>query len=129
MLELADRNKTVSGATNVEFLEAKITNIPLHDGTADAIISNCVINLVPESDKQLVFNEMFRVLKPGGRVAVSDILAKAPLPERLRKCAAAYVGCISGASLVSQYYAYFQSAGFTGMFAPLGDYTRRQDRC
>ncbi len=129
MLNLAERNKTVSGATNVEFLASKITNILLNDSTADAIISNCVINLVPESDKQLVFNEMFRLLKPGGRVAVSDILAKAPLPERLRKCAAAYVGCISGASLVSQYYAYFQRAGFSGMFAPLGNYTGRRGRC
>ncbi|KAI0006366.1 SAM-dependent methyltransferase UbiE/COQ5 family protein [Xylariaceae sp. FL0662B] len=112
MLALADKNKTKSGPGNIEFIESRITSIPLDDGVADAIISNCVINLVPEDEKQMVFNEMFRLLKPGGRVAVSDILAKKPLPEELQKCAAAYVGCIAGASLVSQYQSYFKQAGF-----------------
>lgn len=81
--------------------------------TVDCIISNCVVNLVPEADKQRVFNEMYRVLKPGGRVAISDILAKKPLPEKLRANMALYVGCVSGASLVAQYEKYLKEAGFS----------------
>jgi ubiquinone/menaquinone biosynthesis C-methylase UbiE len=115
MLSLAEKNKAKSGVSNVEFVKGRITSVPLEDGIANAIISNCVINLVPETEKQLVFNEMFRLLKPGGRVAVSDILAKKPLPEKLRKGVAAYVGCFAGASLVSQYQTYFREAGFGGM--------------
>lgn len=115
ILSLAEKNKAKSGARNVEFIDARITGIPLNGGIADAIISNCVINLVLEDEKQLVFNEMFRLLKSGGRVAVS-ILTKKPLPEKLQKCAAAYVGCVAGASLVSQYQTYLKQAGFTGMF-------------
>lgn len=113
---MAEKNKANSGASNVEFIKAGITNIPLDDSIADVIISNCVINLVPENEKHLVFKEIYRLLKPGGRVAVSDILAKKPLPEKIQKCAAAYVGCVAGASLVSQYHAYFEQAGFAGMF-------------
>jgi len=114
MLSLAEKNKAKFGAHNVEFLRARITDIPLDSNVADVIISNCVINLVPEDEKQLVFNEIFRLLKRGGRVAVSDILAKKPLPEKLRKCAAAYVGCVAGASLLSQYHRYLRQAGFAG---------------
>lgn len=114
MLSLAEKNKVNSGATNVEFIKGRITDIPLDDGIADVIISNCVINLVPEEEKQSVFNEIYRLLKTGGRVAISDILAKKPLPEEIRQCAAAYVGCVAGASLVSQYQAYFSRAGFSG---------------
>ena len=114
MLALAEKNKAKSGNEAVEFVEGQITSVPLQDGIADAIISNCVINLVPEDEKPAVFNEMFRLLKPGGRVAVSDILAKQPLPEKVRKCAAAYVGCVAGASLVAQYQEYFKKAGFNG---------------
>jgi ubiquinone/menaquinone biosynthesis C-methylase UbiE len=114
MLALAEKNKAKAGAGNVEFVDSRITSIPLDDGIADAVISNCVVNLVPEDEKQLVFDEMFRLLKPGGRVAISDILAKEPLPEKLRKCAAAYAGCVAGASLVGQYETYLQHAGFKG---------------
>lgn len=114
MIALAEKNKAKSGATNVEFVEARISSIPLPDGIADVIISNCVVNLVPGDEKQLVFNEIFRLLKPGGRVAISDILAKKPLPEKVAKSAAAYVGCIAGASLVSEYQEYLKNAGFTG---------------
>ncbi|KAJ9133699.1 ubiE/COQ5 methyltransferase [Pleurostoma richardsiae] len=121
MLSLADKNKAKSGAGNVEFIESRITSIPLDGGVADAIISNCVINLVPEDEKQLVFNEMFRLLKPGGRVAVSDILAKKPLPEELQKCAAAYVGCVAGASLVGQYQSYLRQAGFADVLVKEAD--------
>lgn len=114
MLALAEKNKAKSGGGAAEFVEAQITNIPLADGTADVAISNCVVNLVPEEEKQLVFNEIFRLLKPGGRVAISDILAKQPLPEKVRQCAAAHVGCVAGASLVAQYQAYLKQAGFNG---------------
>jgi arsenite methyltransferase len=114
MIVLANKNRTKAGTANVEFIEAQITKTPLENNIGDAIISNCVINLVPEEEKQLVFNEMFRILKPGGRVAVSDILAKKPLPEQLKKSIVAYVGCVAGASLVSQYETYFQEAGFAG---------------
>ncbi|ROT41982.1 ubiE/COQ5 methyltransferase [Sodiomyces alkalinus F11] len=113
MLALAEKNKVGAGATNVEFVEGMITDIPLTSGTADVVLSNCVVNLVPEDEKQLVFNEVFRVLKPGGRLAISDILAKKPLSEKLRRCAAAYVGCIAGASLVEQYQTYLREAGFS----------------
>lgn len=114
MLALANKNKASSGATNVEFVEGQITDIPLPSSTADVVLSNCVVNLVPESEKQLVFNEVFRLLKPGGRLAISDILAKKPLSDKLRQCAAAYVGCIAGASLLEQYNVYLREAGFSG---------------
>lgn len=120
MLALAEKNKEKSGNKVAEFVEAPITKIPLEDSIANAIISNCVINLVPEGEKQIVFDEMFRLLKPGGRVAVSDILAKHPLPEKVQKCAAAYVGCVAGASLVSQYQEYFKKAGFQGTIMSAG---------
>lgn len=118
MLALAEKNKQKAGASagNVSFVEAAITSIPLEDGIADCIISNCVINLVPESDKPKVFKEMARLLKPGGRVAVSDILAKKPLPDAVKKHIALYAGCISGASLVSQYENYLADAGFSNVF-------------
>src|SRR5215470_13917835 len=115
MLARANENKTRIGAENIEFIESPITQIALPSGIADCVISNCVINLVPESEKHLVFQEIFRILKPGGRVAVSDILAKKPLSEDLKNDIASYVGCISGASLVEAYRKYFQNAGFVGM--------------
>ncbi|KAK3503877.1 S-adenosyl-L-methionine-dependent methyltransferase [Neurospora crassa] len=98
--------------SQVSFLKGSITAIPLESGTADCIISNCVINLVPEAEKPLVFKEMHRVLKSGGRVAVSDILAKKPLPEKLRNDIAMYVGCIAGASEKQQYETWLKEAGF-----------------
>jgi arsenite methyltransferase len=96
---------------NVEFHLASIDALPLPDASADIVISNCVINLAP--DKAKVFAEMFRVLKPGGRVAVSDIALKKPLPEALREDVMAYVGCIAGAISVADYEAGLRSAGFT----------------
>lgn len=115
MLALAEKNKARSGAAaNVSFVESRITGIDLGDGIADCVVSNCVVNLVPEAEKQLVFDEMFRLLRPGGRVAVSDILAVKPLPEALRASAAAYVGCVAGASLVGAYEGYLKCAGFKG---------------
>ncbi|KAK5996536.1 Arsenite methyltransferase [Cladobotryum mycophilum] len=112
MLSRAHKIREANGKTNTEFVESQITAIALDSGIADCIISNCVINLVPEEEKQLVFNEMFRLLKPGGRVAVSDILAKKPLPEEIRKSMTLYVGCIAGASQVSAYEKYLKEAGF-----------------
>lgn len=113
MLARANEIKAKHNKTNVSFVDAQITDMSaIASGTADCIISNCVINLVPEEDKPLVFREMHRLLKPGGRVAVSDILAKKPLPERLRANMALYVGCVSGASLVGQYERYLREAGF-----------------
>ncbi|KAH0490058.1 hypothetical protein TgHK011_001543 [Trichoderma gracile] len=115
MLRKAEELKSSSGKQNVEFVKSQITRIALDDGIADCIISNCVINLVPEEEKQLVFNEMYRLLKPGGRVAISDILAKGPLPEEIRKSMALYVGCIAGASQVGSYQKYLKEAGFHGI--------------
>ncbi|KAL2187634.1 NAD(P)-binding protein [Thermothelomyces heterothallicus CBS 203.75] len=101
---------------NVTFLKANITSVPLPDGTADCVISNCVVNLVPHADKPAVFAEMYRLLRPGARarIALSDILAKRPLPERLRADLAMYVGCIAGAAQVAEYQAWMEAAGFRG---------------
>ena len=112
MLALAEKNKAKAGVENVEFVEGRISSIPLPNSIADVIISNCVINLVPAAEKHLVFSEMFRVLKPGGRVAISDILARKPLSESLQRSVAAYCGCISGASLVENYHMFLKDAGF-----------------
>ena len=101
-------------ANNVSFIESAITAISLPDETADCIISNCVVNLVPEQEKQLAFSEMFRLLKSGGRVAISDILIRKDLPEELKKSMALYVGCVAGASHVKDYEKYLQEAGFRG---------------
>ncbi|KAK3692998.1 S-adenosyl-L-methionine-dependent methyltransferase [Podospora appendiculata] len=113
MLARANKIKASKSADNVMFIKGVITDIPLDSGVADCIISNCVINLVPEQDKQLVFTEMHRVLKPRGRIAISDILAKQPLPDKLRNDIAMYVGCIAGASQLAQYQEYLKTAGFS----------------
>ena len=117
MLARANQIKQSRGAAadNVSFVKGVITNIPLEAGIADCVISNCVINLVPAAEKPQVFAEMYRLLKPGGRVAVSDILAKKELPEKLKNDLAMYVGCIAGASKVAEYEAWLREAGFNGM--------------
>src|SRR6476659_1502569 len=101
MLALARRNAERSGLANVDFHEATIDRIPLPDASADCVISNCVINLAP--DKSAVFREVARVLKPGGRLAVSDIALKKPLPAEISNDVMAYVGCIAGAILIDEY--------------------------
>lgn len=115
MLARANKIKSSINAANVSFVESAITAIDVQSGIADCIISNCVINLVPEADKHLAFKEMFRLLRPGGRVAISDILAKKPLPEKLRSDISMYVGCIAGASLAVDYERWLEHAGFTGI--------------
>ena len=110
MLERARANAAKGGYTNVEFYQATIDRLPLADNTVDCVISNCVINLAP--DKPAVFREIFRVLKPGGRLAVSDIALKQDLPKELASSIAAYVGCIAGAIKIEEYRAQLQAAGF-----------------
>lgn len=114
MLARAKRIKEETKVDNAIFVESQITNIRLPEATVDCMISNCVINLVPEVEKQSVFDEMFRLLKPKGRIAVSDILLKKDLPSELKNNVALYVSCISGASLVGAYERYLTKAGFQG---------------
>jgi SAM-dependent methyltransferase len=110
MIERAQRSAAKSGITNVEFHLASIDRMPLPDSSVDVVISNCVINLAP--DKRAVFKEIARVLKPGGRVAVSDIALKKPLPDEVSRDIAAYVGCIAGAIPIAEYEAGLLEAGF-----------------
>jgi SAM-dependent methyltransferase len=110
MIDRARANAAMQGAANVEFHLAAIDRLPLPDASADCVISNCVINLAP--DKPAVFREVFRVLKPGGRVAVSDIALKRPLPEALAQSVAAYVGCVAGAVSIAEYERQLREAGF-----------------
>lgn len=111
MLVLARRNATEAGATNVEFLEGQIEHVPLPDASVDVIISNCVINLSP--DKPAVFAEMHRVLRPGGRVGVSDVITDDHLTDAERAERGSYVGCIAGALPITQYQDGLRDAGFT----------------
>lgn len=110
MLALARKNAGQAGATNVEFHQATIDQLPLPDASADCVISNCVINLAP--DKKAVFREIARVLKPGGRLAVSDIALKKPLPPEIGSDLMAYVGCIAGAIPIEEYRRGLAEAGF-----------------
>jgi SAM-dependent methyltransferase len=117
MIERARRNasRPVNGqvSTNVEFHLARIDQLPLPDASVDCLISNCVINLVP--DKRAVFREMFRVLKPSGRLAVSDIALKKLLPEEVQTSILAYIGCVAGAVLMADYEVGLRQAGFTAV--------------
>jgi arsenite methyltransferase len=110
MIELARRNAAKGGITNAEFHLATIDRLPLADNSVDCVISNCVINLAP--DKSAVFREIARVLKPGGRLAVSDIALKKELPAELGKDLMAYVGCIAGAIGIEEYRRGLREAGF-----------------
>jgi arsenite methyltransferase len=110
MSERARLNAQKGGYTNIEFHLAMIDRLPLPDASVDCVISNCVLNLAP--DKPAVFREIFRVLKPGGRFAVSDIALTAPLPEAFAKSLAAYVGCIAGAIQIEDYRSELLKAGF-----------------
>jgi len=110
MLELAEQNRAKAGATNVEFLRGTIESIPLPDRAVDVIISNCVINLSADKDK--VLREAFRVLRPGGRFAVSDIVLRRELPEDLRRSLNLWTGCVAGALVEGDYIAKLRGAGF-----------------
>jgi SAM-dependent methyltransferase len=116
MLALARENAQKRGATNVEFRKGMIEDLPVESGTVDYVISNCVINLSP--DKPAVFREIARVLKPGGHFAVSDIVLLKTLPEALVKDISAYVGCISGASLLTDYLGTALAAGLRDLSIP-----------
>lgn len=110
MLALANENKRKSGITNVEFLKGEIERIPLPDNSVDVVISNCVINL--SSDKPAVLREAFRVLKPGGRFAVSDVVTRGEIPAEVRKNILLWVGCVAGALEENDYRSALASAGF-----------------
>src|SRR3984957_5741594 len=110
MIERARANAQAGGYTNVEFHQANIDKIPLPDASADCVISNCVLNLAP--DKPAVFREIARILKPGGRLAISDIALKSELPQAVASSLAAYVGCIGGAIRVDDYRTELRKAGF-----------------
>jgi SAM-dependent methyltransferase len=110
MIERARANAASGGYVNVEFYQSSIDSIPLADSSVDCVISNCVLNLAP--DKRAVFREIARVLKPGGRLAVSDIALKSDLPEAIARSTAAYVGCIAGAIRIEEYRAGLLAAGF-----------------
>ena len=110
MLALAEENKQKSGLTNVHFLKGEIENIPLPDNSVDVIISNCVINL--SADKDRVLQEAFRVLKPGGRFAVSDVVVRGDVPPTIRKSVELWVGCVAGALSDKDYLAKLANAGF-----------------
>jgi arsenite methyltransferase len=111
MLDKANRNKEKLGFTNVEFYLGEIEEMPLADNTADVVVSNCVLNLVPNKTK--AFSEMYRITKPGGHFCVSDIVLKGELPEALSQSAAMYAGCVAGALQQEDYIGKIKEAGFT----------------
>jgi SAM-dependent methyltransferase len=113
MLAVAEENKRISGLENVTFLKGEIENIPLPDASVDVVISNCVINL--SADKGRVLREAFRVLKPGGRFAVSDVIVRGDVPPAIRKSMELWVGCVAGALEDREYVAKLQAAGFEGI--------------
>ena len=110
MLALANENKRKAGIENVEFLKGEIENIPLPDNSVDVIISNCVINL--SADKDRVLREAFRVLKPGGRFAVSDVVTRGEIPAEVRQSVLLWVGCVAGALEENEYRGKLSSSGF-----------------
>ena len=110
MLALANENKRKAGAENVEFLKGEIESIPLPDSSVDVIISNCVINL--SADKGRVLREAFRVLKPGGRFAVSDVVVRGPVPAEVKRSMELWIGCVAGALEESEYVSLLGDAGF-----------------
>jgi SAM-dependent methyltransferase len=113
MLALARHNQRRAGVTNVEFLKGEIEAIPLPDNSVDVIISNCVVNL--SGDKPKVIAEAYRVLKPGGRFAVSDVVIRGEVPDEVRKSMELWVGCVAGALTEQEFHGYLQAAGFEGI--------------
>ncbi|KAF1978942.1 putative ubiE/COQ5 methyltransferase [Bimuria novae-zelandiae CBS 107.79] len=132
MLLKARTNAVRSGITNTTFLHSLITSLPLESASAHVVISNCVINLVPAAEKPLVFKEIFRILRPGGRLAVSDILTRKELPAMMKRDVALYVGCVAGASRREEYEGWMREAGFEEVVVvdagvDLNVYTRAED--
>ncbi len=113
MIARARQNAETRGLHNVEFRQGDIENMPVSDGVADVVVSNCVLNLVP--NKRQVFSEIFRVLKPGGHFSISDIVLNGELPEKLRSAAEMYAGCVSGAIQKNEYLAIAAAAGFENL--------------
>jgi len=111
MLSKARKNATKAGLNNVEFRLGEIENLPVADGSVDVIISNCVVNLSP--DKAKVYQDAFRVLKSGGRLAISDVVATAPLPEQVLNDLALHVGCVAGAAQIDELESMLEQIGFT----------------
>ena len=122
MIALARKNAGKVGATNVEFRLGEIEHLPIADDTVDVIISNCVINLSPDKDQ--VFREAFRALRPGGRLQVSDIVWKQAVPEDVKNDMEKWAGCIAGALVESDYLAKISAAGFTGVTSNATEYPR-----
>ncbi len=110
MLELARQNQRKAGIENVEFLKGEMEDVPLPDDSVDVIISNCVVNLSPDKDR--VLREAYRVLRPGGRLAISDLVIRGGMPEKLRRSLELWVGCLAGALKEEEYVAKLQAAGF-----------------
>jgi ubiquinone/menaquinone biosynthesis C-methylase UbiE len=113
MLALARKNATEAGVTNVEFLKGQIEAIPLPDASVDVIISNCVINL--SGDKRRVLAEAFRVLKPGGRFAVSDVVVRGEVPSAVRRSMELWIGCVAGALEEKEFHRLLSEVGFTAV--------------
>ncbi len=127
MLALARQNQKTAGVENVEFIKGEIEAIPLPDNSVDVIISNCVINLSADKDK--VLKEAFRVLKPGGRFAVSDIVTRGEMPEQIRRQVLLWSGCIAGALQDSEYESKLAAAGFVDIaIEPTRMYTSEDAR-
>ena len=122
MLAKARRNAATVGATNVEFRLGEIEALPVSDRSVDVIVSNCVINLSP--DKGAVIREAFRVLRPGGRLAISDIVASAPLPPQIKDDPAALAGCIAGAPSIDELHELLTAAGFVGVHIDVNEASR-----
>lgn len=110
MIQKARENASKLGYTNVEFRHGDLEDIPLKDNFADVVVSNCVLNLVP--DKESAFSELFRILKPGGHFSISDIVVTADLPPDVQKAAELYAGCVSGAIHKEAYLSLLQKSGF-----------------
>jgi SAM-dependent methyltransferase len=127
MLALAHENQNKAGVENVEFLQGEIENIPLPDNSVDVIISNCVINLSADKDK--VFREAFRVLKPGGRLAVSDIVVRGDMPPEVQRSMELWAGCMAGALRDTEYVTKVKAAGFEAVeIEPTRIYTEADAR-
>jgi arsenite methyltransferase len=127
MLALARENQRKAGVENVEFLKGEIEHIPLPDNSVDVIISNCVINLSADKDK--VMREAFRVLKPGGRFAVSDVVTRGEIPSAIRRNVELWIGCLSGALDEADYRTKLSSAGFQNVsIEPTREYTAADAR-